>query len=172
MPAAKHGDILDGGFGHGRQGAHMRHFEVKGSWIVADYGLEMKHYAVPANFGPFQTRRENPPRLDWIKHEAKIGKPHFAKMSVNHIERANLSVRLFDRRFTRKTLGYSKCLRDHRLAVALQIAHWNFCPVHSAHNQTPAMAACLTDHIWRVAELLAAFGLTAIGLAAWRLHNI
>jgi len=121
-----------------------------------DYGVEMKRYAVPAQFGPFKSRRENPPRLEWIKHLAKIGNPDFAKMTVNHMERANLSIRLFNRRFTRKTLGYSKILRNHRLAVALQIAHYDFCRVHSAHNQTPAMAAGLTDHVWTVEELLAA----------------
>jgi hypothetical protein len=55
-----------------------------------------------------------------------------------------------------KTLGYSKCLRNHRLAVALQIAHYNFCRVHSAHKMTPAQAAGLTDHTWTVPELLAA----------------
>jgi len=68
----------------------------------------------------------------------------------------NLTVRLFARRFTRCTLGYSKKLRNHELAVALFIAHFNFCRVHSAHGQTPAMSSGLTDHVWSVEELLRA----------------
>jgi hypothetical protein len=66
----------------------------------------------------------------------------------------NLSARLFNRRFTRLTLGYSKKLANLRHAVALFIAHFNFCRVHSAHKQTPARFAGLTDHTWTVAELL------------------
>jgi len=63
-------------------------------------------------------------------------------------------VRLFTRRFTRLTLGYSKKLQNLKYAVALFVAHFNFCRVHSAHKQTPAMAAGLTDHVWTIAELL------------------
>jgi hypothetical protein len=63
-------------------------------------------------------------------------------------------VRLFNRRFTRLTLGYSKKLANLKLSVALLVAHFNFCRVHSAHGQTPAMAAGLADHVWSIEELL------------------
>jgi hypothetical protein len=49
---------------------------------------------------------------------------------------------------------YSKKLADHKHAVALMVAHFNFCRKHSAHGMTPAMAAGLTDHVWTVQELL------------------
>ena len=86
-------------------------------------------------------------------------------MTTNLSERCNLSVRMFNRRFTRKTLGYSKTLRNHKLAVALQVAYFNFCRVHSAlrikatdttpaKEQTPAMAQGITNHLWTVSELL------------------
>jgi hypothetical protein len=71
-----------------------------------------------------------------------------------HVERMNLSVRLFNRRFTRCTLGYSKKLDNLKHAVALFVWHFNFCRVHSAHKQTPAMAAALTDRVWTIADLL------------------
>jgi len=121
-----------------------------------DYGIEIKHYAQTPNYGPYLTRRQNPVKLQWIKRIPKIGNPDCARMTVNHLERQNLNIRLFNRRFTRKTLGYSKIMRNHRLALALQIAHFNFCRVHSAHSQTPAQAAKLADHPWTVAELLTA----------------
>jgi len=131
---------------------------------AVDYGIEIKHYAA-TNYGPYLSRRENPVKLQWIKRVTQIGSPNRARMTVNHLERMNLSVRLFNRRFTRKTLGYSKIMRNHRCAVALQIAHFNFCRTHSALKikateaekaieRTPAMAAGITDHAWAVEELL------------------
>jgi hypothetical protein len=54
---------------------------------------------------------------------------------------------LFQRRFTRLTLGYSKKLANLKYSVVLFIAHYNFCRVHGAHKQTPAMAAELTNHV-------------------------
>jgi transposase-like protein/IS1 family transposase len=120
-----------------------------------DYGIEIKAYARPPAFEKWTPARERPVQLISCKRIPKIGNPDRARMTVNHMERQNLNVRLFNRRFTRKTLGYSKLLRNHRLALALQIAHFNFCRVHSAHKMTPAQAHGLTDHAWTVRELLA-----------------
>jgi hypothetical protein len=86
----------------------------------------------------------------------RIGKPNRAMICASHSERVNLSVRIFTRRLTRLTLGFSKKLANLKFAVALFIAHFNFCRVHSAHGQTPAVAAGLTDHVWTIAELLVA----------------
>jgi hypothetical protein len=60
------------------------------------------------------------------------------------------------RRFTRLTNGFSKKLENHRAAVALWIAFYNFCRVHETLRCTPAMALGVTDHIWSVGELIAA----------------
>ena len=119
-----------------------------------DYGTEMNYFARTPGLGP--DRRENPVVLQWVKREVEIGYPDPGKITTAHVERTNLSVRLFNRRFTRKTIGFSKKLRNHKLSVALLVAHFNFCRVHSAHGMTPAMAAGLTDHVWTVEELLSA----------------
>jgi hypothetical protein len=50
--------------------------------------------------------------------------------------------------------AYSKKLENHMHAVALFVAHFNFCRKHSAHGMTPAMAAGITDHVWTIQELL------------------
>jgi hypothetical protein len=84
-----------------------------------------------------------------------IGQPKRDLISTNHIECTNLSIRLFNRRFTRLTHGFSKKLENLKYSMALFIAHCNFCRVHSAHRQTPAMSAEITNHIWTVEELLA-----------------
>lgn len=69
------------------------------------------------------------------------------------LERTNLSIRLFNRRLTRLTLGYSKKLENFKYAMALFIAHFNFCRVHGSLKQTPAMASELTNHVWTIDEL-------------------
>src|SRR5579859_3780049 len=43
-----------------------------------------------------------------VKRQARIGNPRFDRITTNHAERNNLNVRFFNRRFTRKTLGYRK----------------------------------------------------------------
>jgi hypothetical protein len=63
-------------------------------------------------------------------------------------------VRTFTRRFSRRTLGYSKKLENLKYAVALFIAHFNFCRIHSAHGKTPAQSAGLTNRTWTISELL------------------
>jgi hypothetical protein len=82
--------------------------------------------------------------------------PDPRKISTSYIERTNLTVRLFNRRFTRLTLGYSKKIEYLRYSTALFIAHFNFCRTHSTHDQTPAQAAKLTDHAWTIEELISA----------------
>jgi len=89
-----------------------------------------------------------------VKTFIRIGNPDPALISTSHVERTNLSVRLFTRRYTRLTMGFSKKFENHRHAVALFIAHFNFCRVHSAHKKTPAMAAGLTEKPWTIEEML------------------
>jgi hypothetical protein len=45
-------------------------------------------------------------------------------------------------------------LENHRAAIALHFAHYNFCRRHQTLRMTPAMAAGVTDHIWDMRELL------------------
>jgi len=113
----------------------------------------IKEYACPEEM-MIGERRYSPPECIGVKTKIRCGNPSPDQISRSYVERTNLSVRLFNRRFTRLTLGYSKKLANLKHSVALLIAHFNFCRVHSAHGQTPAMAAGLADHPWTIAELL------------------
>ncbi|MGO8928395.1 MAG: transposase [Limisphaerales bacterium] len=113
----------------------------------------IKEYACPEEIMIGQ-RRYSPPECIGARTEVRCGNPSPDQISTSYVERTNLSVRLFNRRFTRLTLGYSKKLANLKLSVALLIAHFNFCRVHSAHGQTPAMAAGLANHVWTIPELL------------------
>jgi len=119
-----------------------------------DFAQQSKTYN-DRDFGAFRDeRRYSVARgCATVKTDIHIGNPDRALISTSHVERTNLSVRLFQRRFTRLTLGYSKKLANLKHSVALFIAHFNFCRVHSAHKQTPAMSAELTNHVWTVEEL-------------------
>ena len=62
------------------------------------------------------------------------------KISTSHVERSNLTIRTFMKRFTRLSLGFSKKLENLAAAVALHVAHYNFCRIHSTLRTTAAMA--------------------------------
>jgi hypothetical protein len=87
--------------------------------------------------------------------------------STAYIERTHLTMRLFNSRLTRKTLGFSKEIEMYRASAAWEDLIYNFArplktlrvevhddPIRRWKPRTPAMAAGLTDHIWTVKELL------------------
>jgi IS1 family transposase len=114
------------------------------------YGIITKMYAAT----PSPPGRYSPAECKGVRKEVQIGDVDMDSICTSHVERQNLNMRLFNRRMTRLTLGYSKKLRNLHYAVALQIAYHNFCRKHSAHGKTPAMAAGLTDRIWTIPELI------------------
>ena len=82
------------------------------------------------------------------------GRPDLSQATTNHVERANLTVRMHLRRCARRTNAHSKKIGPHRAAIALHIAFYNWCRVHETLRVTPAMETGLTDHVWSVAELM------------------
>lgn len=117
-----------------------------------DFAQLVKQYAKPKTDGP-----------DWFRPSSHVvtaiptpimGDPDEKRISTSHIERANLTVRMHLRRFTRLTNGFSKKLENLKAAVAVFVAWYNFCRVHQTLRVTPAMEAGLTDHVWTIGELL------------------
>jgi hypothetical protein len=84
------------------------------------------------------------------------GRPDPRHISTSYVERQNLTIRMAIRRFTRLTNAFSKKLDNHKAACALHFAYYNFCRIHKSLRVTPAMEAGITDHVWTIAELLAA----------------
>jgi hypothetical protein len=99
--------------------------------------------------------RYEPPRDPFITKYAVLGAPDLRRASTSHVERQNLTMRMQIRRLTRLCNGFSKKLENHRAAISLYAAWYNFCRVHEALRVTPAMEAGLTDHVWSVEELVA-----------------
>jgi len=50
---------------------------------------------------------------------------------------------------------YRELVENRAHNVALHFMHYNFCRIHQTLRVTPAMEAGITDHQWRVEELLA-----------------
>jgi IS1 family transposase len=98
--------------------------------------------------------RYSQPKCTGIKLKTCAGEPDVDKICTSHVERLNLSVRHFTKRFCRLTLGWSRKLANHRSAVALFVVAYNFCKRHETLGCTPALGARLTDHNWTIEELV------------------
>lgn len=98
-------------------------------------------------------RRYCMPRLEAASRKVMIGNPD-ASLTTNHIERSNLTMRSGPRRFVRMTNAFSKTYQNHRAAVAIHMMSYNYCKKHGPLGCSPAMAAGLTDHVWRREEVV------------------
>lgn len=84
-----------------------------------------------------------------------IGNPDEKHVSTSYVERANLTMRMSMRRFTRLTNAFSKKVENHAAAVALYFMWYNFGRVHQTLKMTPAMKAGIAAKHWTVEEILA-----------------
>lgn len=84
-----------------------------------------------------------------------IGNPVGAHISTSYIERLNLTMRMSMRRYTRLTNAFSKKLENHAAAISLHFAYYNLCRKHKTLGTSPAVAAGVTDHVWKIEELIA-----------------
>lgn len=119
-----------------------------------DFATMQKIYAAPVDAKSEAWRRYSPPQCTGVKIRVRAGAPRRDRISTSFVERANLSVRHFNKRFVRLGLGWSRKLENHRHAISLFIMTYNFCKVHSTLGCTPAVGLKLTDHAWTIEELV------------------
>jgi hypothetical protein len=76
--------------------------------------------------------------------------------TTSRIERANLTLRTFNRRFGRATICFSKDEENLHYSLMLFAAHYNFVKLHGSlkEKKTPAMAAGISEKRWAVEEML------------------
>jgi transposase-like protein/IS1 family transposase len=118
-----------------------------------DYAVLVKKFATPIGEVEAQ-RRYSPAPFIGLKRTVKAGNPRHDRICTSHVERTNLTVRHFNKRFARLGLGWSRKLVNHKAAIDVFVAVYNFCKVHSTLGCTPAVGANLTDHSWTVEELI------------------
>jgi IS1 family transposase len=119
-----------------------------------DYAQLVKYYGTEP--GEDQ-RRYSPAVCTGAEKIIRLGDPDPKHISTSYVERHNLSVRMTVRRFTRLTNAFSKKIENHCAAVALGYFAYNFIKIHSTLRMTPAMAAGITQRLWDVADLVAAW---------------
>ena len=135
--------------------AYLSAVEGAFGWNGADYAMLVKLYGP----GPEGQRPYSPPECVGAEKVWIMGQPEKAKVSTSFVEAHNLTMRMSVRRFTRFTNGYSKKLANHMYAVSLFMMYYNFARPHHTLTKakggihtTPAMAAGVADHVWRLEE--------------------
>jgi len=118
-----------------------------------DFATLVKKYVTD----PEKRGRYSPAKITGTEKTAIHGYPKAIRVCTSHIERLNLSVRMQVRRMTRLTNAFSKSWRNHKAALALFFAHYNWVRPHrSLSGCTPAMAADLAARPWSLEDLLRA----------------
>lgn len=116
----------------------------------ADYAIVTKNYEGE----PVGRGRYAPPHVSSVSKHPESGRPNLDRACTSHIERTNLTLRTFQQRFTRLTLGFSKKLENLQAACALHFAYYNFVWIPRTQRVSPAMAAKVTDRLWDIADLV------------------
>jgi IS1 family transposase len=119
-----------------------------------DYGTIDKDYKSTSDESKAD-RRYSPGTLVSVTKKSVIGDPDEQKICTSIVERANLSIRMTNRRYTRLTNAFSKRVEMHRHSIAMTFFAYNFIKKHgSLKGKTPAMAAGITDHAFTVRDML------------------
>lgn len=119
----------------------------------ANFGQIVKNYQSSEQPG-----RYGPPTMVDSDRRRVIGVENLRAICTSHVERNNLTIRTFMKRFTRLSLGFSKKLENLAAAVALHVAYFNFCwrsreNTGGRQRLTAAMQAGLTSELWDMERL-------------------
>lgn len=134
--------------------------EAAFGWNGVDFAQLIKTYGQPLDESERQ-RRYSPPVCTGAIKTNVMGNPDSELVSTSYVERQNLNMRMQVRRFTRLTNGFSKKAENHAHAVSLYFMFYNYCRPHQTLTKerggiktTPAMAAGVADHVWKVEEII------------------
>lgn len=118
-----------------------------------DYAMLVKQYGGGGDQTKPETRYSPGDVLRMSKSEI-MGQPKAEHVSTSYVERANLTMRMCMRRFTRLTNGFSKKIENHCAAVSLHFMYYNFVRRHQMLRVTPAMAAGVTNRLWSIEDVV------------------
>ncbi|HYM20699.1 MAG TPA: IS1 family transposase [Candidatus Kapabacteria bacterium] len=114
-----------------------------------DYGMLVKIYGAVSD-----EHRYSPAECTAAIKQPVTGRPVKKDISTSYVERQNLSMRMGMRRFTRLTNAFSKKMEYHVAAIALYFMHYNFVRIHQTLRCSPAMAAGIEKHLWKVEDIV------------------
>ncbi|HEX3857284.1 MAG TPA: transposase [Verrucomicrobiae bacterium] len=119
-----------------------------------DFATMQKIYGTGFNNPADPNRRYSPGVCKSVKIKVRAGAPRPDRINTSYVERTNLTVRHFNKRFARLGLGYSRKLENHRHAIALFVTAYNFCKVHTTLGCTPAVGLKLATETWTIEKLI------------------
>jgi IS1 family transposase len=99
-------------------------------------------------------KRYSPAECIGCQRKAVDGEPDPDHINTSYIERANLSMRMGMRRFTRLTNAFPKKIENHAAAVALYFMYYNFARIHKTLRCSPAMAAGVDTRLWEIKDIV------------------
>jgi IS1 family transposase len=132
--------------------------------VEDEFGADVDYAQIIKKFGldpKAEDKRYSPAVCTGIEIRVKEGDPDPAHISTSYVERSNLTMRMGMRRFTRLTNAFSKKIENLDAAVSLHFMHYNFARPHqtlkqaNGYQRTPAMAAGIADHVWKIEEIVA-----------------
>ena len=132
----------------GYPGAVAKHFGDDVDFAVLNKSYEGGMPQVEAK------RRYSPAVCIGATKNVVCGSPELADVSTSHVERANLSMRMGMRRFTRLTNAFSKKIENHMHAISFYFMVYNFVKKHSTIKTTPAIAAGVTSIQWTIEDIV------------------
>lgn len=143
--------------------AYLTSVEQAFGWSGVDYAMLVKLYGPAGNNQG--SGKYSPAPLLGIEKKPIMGQPETADISTSYVESQNTRMRTNIRRLTRLTNGHSKKIENHVHAMSLWFMYYNFCRPHMTLTKqkggiktTPAMAAGVSDHVWKLEEVVALLG--------------
>jgi IS1 family transposase len=118
-----------------------------------DYAMLVKLYGASSDSAK---GRYSPAECIGARKERITGNPDKRHVSTSYSERANLTMRMSNRRFTRLTNAFSKKFENHAHMVAIYAVWYNWLRIHESLRVTPAMAAGLSKTVMDWSEIVEA----------------
>ena len=124
--------------------------------VESAFGMEIDYAMLNKVYrsNPEGQTRYSPAKCIGCTTQTITGAPDPKHVSTSYVERANLTMRMSMRRFTRLTNAFSKKLENHAAMVALYFMYYNFGRVYQTLRVTPAMEAGLADHVRSIEEIV------------------
>ncbi len=125
--------------------------------VEGAFGADVDYAQLVKLYGdtPGPAGRYSPAECTGIKKTRIEGRPDKEHVSTSYVERANLTMRMSMRRFTRLTNAFSKKAENHAHMVALYTVWFNFVRIHKTLKCSPAMAAGLSATLWSMEDVVA-----------------
>jgi len=117
--------------------------------VEDSFGADIDYAQLVKLYGdtPGPAGRYSPAECIGCRKDRVDGNPDPCHISTSYAERANLTMRMNIRRFTRLANAFSKKFENHAHMVAIYAVWYNWVRIHKTLRVTPAMAAGLSETV-------------------------